>query len=346
MRTFLGLERSLLRRRPRRARSRIGKRIRIALAGLVGVYAFGTIGYMMMGFTALEALYQTVTTVATVGFREVHPLDSTGQMFTIVLIVVGTGIVLYNLGLLVELVTEGHLGKHLERRRMDNQIAEMRGHVIICGYGRVGRAAAERLMADGHEVVVMDRDPGRFAGLDIPHLVGNATSDQILKDAGVTNARALIATLDTDAETVYLVLSARALNPALAIVARARTKDSGEKLMLAGATRAVNPQLLGGRRLAQSALQPEVVEFIDSVMHDEEEDTRLEQVRMSPKSAYAGKPASALTSATGAAVLAIRPRGASEFASNPTPDTVLPADSLLIVFGRAEQTAQVRSAVG
>ena len=138
-----------------------------------------------------------------------------------------------------------------------------------------------------------------------------------------------------------------ALQPyARAIVARARTKDSGEKLMLAGATRAVNPQLLGGRRLAQSALQPEVVEFIDSVMHDEEEDTRLEQVRMSPKSAYAGKPASALTSATGAAVLAIRPRGASEFASNPTPDTVLPADSLLIVFGRAEQTAQVRSAVG
>ena len=345
MRTFLGLEQSLRRHRPR-ARSRIGNRIRIAVVGLVGVIAIGTGGYMLLGFSFLEALYQTVTTVATVGFREVHPLTTTGQVFTIGLIIIGTGIVLYNLGLLVELVTEGQLGAHLERRRMDNHIAQMRGHVIICGFGRVGRAAAERLLADGNQVVVIDRDPLRFAELEIPHLVGEATGDGILQDAGIEHARALIATLDTDAETVYLVLSARALNPELAIVARARTDDSREKLLLAGATRAINPQLLGGRRLAQSAMEPDVVEFIDVVMHDEDETTRLEQFRLSAKSAYAGQPASKLTNDTGALVLAIRPEGTGEFVSNPPLDTTLPAGALLIVFGRHAQTAKVRDLMG
>ena len=169
MRTFLGLE------PPRGGRRRSVdptissvRRIEIALVGLLAVIVVGTVGYLVLGFTLLEAVYQTVTTVSTVGFREVRPLGPVGQVFTIGLIIVGAGTVLYNLGVLVEAFTEGHLRQHLERRRMDKDIDRMTGHVIICGHGRVGRAAAERLLVTGADVVVVDRDEGRLAGLTDP----------------------------------------------------------------------------------------------------------------------------------------------------------------------------------
>ena len=142
------------------------RRTRLALAALVGVTVFGTVGYLLLGFTLLEALYQTVTTVATVGFREVRPLGTAGQLFTIVLILLGVGTALYTFGVLMEAVIEGHLTHHIERRRMDTRIAALRGHVVICGYGRVGASAAEFLHAGGHQIVVVDADPDRLAGLD------------------------------------------------------------------------------------------------------------------------------------------------------------------------------------
>src|SRR6476619_1519896 len=139
------------------------RRIKTALIALAVVTVFGTVGYLLLGFTLLEAVYQTVTTVATVGFREVRPLTTAGMIFTIVLIVVGVGTVLYNLGVILETVTEGQLRQHLERRRMDRRIAALRAHVIICGYGRVGRAATDFLVSGGNEVVVVDTDPARLA---------------------------------------------------------------------------------------------------------------------------------------------------------------------------------------
>ena len=221
MRTFVGLEDSAKRRTLHRDDPSAAslRRIKVAMAGLVVVIGFGTAGYLFLPveagrhqFGPLDALYQTVTTVATVGFREVHPLNHQGQIFTMLLIILGAGTVLYNLGLLVEAVTEGKLRQHLERRRMDKTIGDMRDHVIICGFGRVGKAAAEHLVATGNQVVVIDRDPIRLAEHDeIPHLIGEATGDDILRAAGIERARALVASLDTDAETVYLVLSARAL---------------------------------------------------------------------------------------------------------------------------------------
>ena len=229
MRTFVGLEDSAKRRTLHRDDPSAAslRRIKVAMAGLVVVIGFGTAGYLFLPveagrhqFGPLDALYQTVTTVATVGFREVHPLNHQGQIFTMLLIILGAGTVLYNLGLLVEAVTEGKLRQHLERRRMDKTIGDMRDHVIICGFGRVGKAAAEHLVATGNQVVVIDRDPIRLAEHDeIPHLIGEATGDDILRAAGIERARALVASLDTDAETVYLVLSARALASDLVIVA-------------------------------------------------------------------------------------------------------------------------------
>lgn len=341
MRTFLGLDRGQARRgRPTDPSTDALRRIEIALLGLVVVMVLGTVGYLVLGFTPLEALYQTVTTVATVGFREVHPLNAAGQVFTIGLIILGAGTVLYSLGVLVEAFTEGHLRQHLERRRMDKDIDQMSGHVIICGHGRVGRAAAERLLATGSGVVVVDRDESRLAGVTTPHLVGDVTGDEVLLRAGILRARALIATLETDADTVYLTLSARALAPDLVIVARARTADSKEKMLLAGATRAVNPQMMGGRRMATFALQPHVTEFIDLAMHDEQLDFAIEQATVVAGSPYAGRTLAELDpeGRSGVTVLALREPRERAFTPAPGPDLQLLPGAVLIVFGTRSQT--------
>ena len=311
-------------------------RIRMALLALAAVTIFGTVGYLVLGFTFLEALYQTVTTVGTVGFREVRPLNAAGQIFTIVLIVVGVGIVLYNLSVILEAVTEGHLRENLQRRHMDKDISAMSGHVLICGYGRVGKAAADFLTSIGHEVVVVDSDPERLAGLNgIAHVCGDVSDDSVLRAAGIERARALIAALDTDADTVYVTLSARAIRPDLVIIARARTTDSKTKLELAGANRAINPQRIGGRRMAVFALQPEVAEFLDVVMHDEDLDFRIEEIHVDGGSGLVGRSLGELDlqRRTGALTLAIRCGRSEQFEPHPPDSLVVPAGAVLIALG-------------
>ncbi len=314
------------------------RRITGALIALAVVTFVGTVGYLLLGFTLLEALYQTVTTVATVGFREVRPLTPAGQVFTMALILLGVGTVLYSLSVILEAVTEGRLREHLERRHMDKVIAAMTGHVIICGYGRVGRAAAEYLAANGHEVVVVDNEAERLEqlgpGLSY-HLCGDVTDDSVLRDAGIERARALIAALDTDTDTVYVTLSARAIRPDLVIIARARTTEAKAKMLLAGASRAVNPQRIGGRRMAGFALQPDVAEFLDVVMHDEDLDFRIQQIQVADGSTMVGRSLGELDvqERTGALLLAIR-RGVGEpFEPHPRADVVVPTGAVLIALG-------------
>ncbi len=321
------------------------KRVATAVGAVVGVTIVGTVGYLLLGFGPLDAVYQTVTTVSTVGFREIRPLGTVGVIFTIVLIILGVGTVLYNLGVLVEAFTEGHLLDFLERRRMDKRIAGISGHVIICGYGRVGRSAATHLAAMGHEIVVVDNDAARTDGLEVPHVVGNALTDEILLEAGIERARALICALETDVDTVYLTLSARALCPDLVIIARARTVDTKDKLVLAGATRAVNPQLIGGRRMAMFALHGDVAEFLDGVMHDEELDYRVEQVRIHDGSPYIGRTVGDIDieGSAGAVLLATRKPNKGAFVPHPDPSEPIELGTTLIVLGRAEQISQVRT---
>lgn len=314
-------------------------RIRVALLALAAVTVFGTVGYLLLGFGLLEASYQTVTTVATVGYREVRPLSPVGQIFTMVLIVVGVGTVLYNLGVVMEAVIEGHLRQHLEERRMSKDIAAMRGHVIVCGYGRVGRSASDFLLATGEQVVVVDSEAARFAGLDptVPRVVGDVTRDEILMAAGLGAARAVVVCLESDADTVYCTLSARALRPDVTIVARARTTGSKTKLVLAGADRAVNPQRIGGRRLAAFALQPDVAEFLDVVMHEDSLDWRIQQVPVTPGSALDGATVGTCRERTGVLPLAVRRSHESPLEANPAPDVVLPARAVLVVLGTQEE---------
>ena len=298
----------------------------------------GTVGYVILGFGFVDALYQTVTTITTVGFREVRPLSTVGEFFTIALILVGVGTALYTFGVLLEALIEGHLRQQLGRWRMERRIGRMTGHFIICGWGRVGQASVLYLNALGKQVVVVDRDPDRLQGLNHPTVLGDVTDDSILQAAGIEHAHALIAALNTDADNVYVTLSSRALRPDLVIIARARTEDSRSKLLRAGANRAVNPQLIGGRRMAAFALQPHVAEFLDVVMHDETLDYRIEEMKITSASPLVGRRLAdtALGLTTGALVLAIR-TASGQFIANPAPDTRLDPDTILIALGTSAQ---------
>ena len=302
----------------------------------------GTLGYLSLGFPLLDAVYQTVTTVTTVGFREVHPIDAGGKVFTIVLILFGVGTFLYTFTVILEALVEGQIREAMGRRRMDRKIASVRDHVVICGWGRVGHALARYMASARQEVVIVEIDPAALADAPYPTIVGDATDDEILKQAGLERAKALVAALYTDAANLYVTLSGRTLRPDLFVVARARTLDSEEKLKRAGANRVVNPQAIGGQRMAAFVLHPHVAEFLDVVMHDGSLEFRLEQVEVPPGSPLAGGTLrdSHIRDRTGALVLAVRAIDGT-FVTNPDPETVLGEGEMLIAIGTEGQLSQL-----
>jgi voltage-gated potassium channel len=310
------------------------RRVRLGLAVLVAVMAAGTGGYVALGFTLLDALYQTVTTVTTVGFREVQPLTSAGKAFTIILILVGVGTALYTLTVFIETLIEGQLRGVFGRQRMERRIHGMSGHVIICGWGRVGRVIAREMTAVGKEHVVVDVDPARIESASAPTVLGDATEDGVLERAGVRRASALVAALANDAGNLFVTLSARSFGPQLFIVSRVRIEENEEKLRRAGADRIINPQSIGGARAAAFLLQPHVTEFLDVVMRDRDIEFRLEEVAVPPDSSLAGHSIrdAHIRAHTGALVLALREPDGS-FVTNPAPDQLLARGQVLIAIG-------------
>jgi voltage-gated potassium channel len=323
------------------------RRVRWGLVAFSVVTALGTLGYVVLGFSVLDAAYQTVTTLSTVGFREVEPIDSAARkLFTMVLILVGVGTVLTTFTVVVEALIEGSLRDVYGRRRMDRKIAGMSGHVIVCGWGRVGQAIAPYVAASGTPLVIVDADADRLEGIEHCCIVGDATDDAVLRAAGIERARALVAAIDTDAENLFVSLTGRSLRPDLFIVARARTASSEEKLRRAGANRVVNPQAIGGERMAAFLLQPHVAEFVDVVMHDGSLEFRLEEVPVPAGSPIAGRTIreAHIRDTTGALVLALRTADGS-FLTNPDPSTPIEAGQILIAVGTADQAAALRRAV-
>lgn len=323
------------------------RRVALGLVTIVVVHLVGAVGYLALGLSPLDALYQTVTTVTTVGFREVAEPTAPFRAFTIVLALGGIGTVLYTLSALFETVVEGRLTDHTRRRRMERHIAALHDHIIVCGCGRVGRTMVEHAEGAGAQVVVVERDPDLLAQLSVPSVEGDATDDGTLQDAGLDRARTLVVALDTDADNLYVTLSARALRPDLFIVARARNDSAEPKLIQAGANRVVNPQRIGGARMAALALSHNVADFLDVVMHDGSLEFRLDDVAVA-----AGSPLEATTlrdahlrGRTGALVLAIRD-GAGEFRTNPPPDTALGAGDVLIAVGTSDQLAALTALAG
>jgi voltage-gated potassium channel len=319
------------------------RRIRGALIALVAITVAGVLGYMVFeGWSFTDALYMTVITITTVGYREVRTLDTTGQLWTMALLVTGVGTLFYVAVSSVELVVEGTIRGYFGRRRMEAAINKLNGHYILCGYGRVGRQVASEFAHDGVPFVILEQDPATVEEcVEEGYLVflGEASDDDVLEEAGVRRARGLIAAVNSDADNVFVVLSARKLNPKLHIVARASSDESAAKLEIAGADRTISPYAVGGRRLAALATQTLVVDFLDIVTRGEEGiEFRLEEFMVPEKSPIANRSIGELRigERTGAIILATRNQE-GKFDTTPSATDRISAGDTLIILGTREQ---------
>jgi voltage-gated potassium channel len=235
-------------------------RFRLPAILLGFIILFGTAGYMLVeGWNAFDAFYMTIITISTVGFSEIHPLGTAGRVFTSVLIVSGVGTMLYGFGVFAETLSEGHFLEFRRVRRLQRQVRELRDHFIVCGYGRMGTQVVIEFTRARQRYVVVDSNPEAIERLrheDRLHIEGDAADEEILKEAGIEHAKALISVVDSDERSVYITLIARALNPKLWIVARAGQPASIRRLELAGANRAISPYLMAGHLMAEMALNP------------------------------------------------------------------------------------------
>jgi voltage-gated potassium channel len=319
--------------------------IRVWLAVILAAMAVGTAGYMVIeGWRFIDALYMTVITLTTVGFREVLPLNDAGQVWTMILAVAGVGLIFGSVGIVAEyLVVEATSGRR-EARQMADAVNKLSNHYILCGYGRVGLTVARELVHSGLKVVVIDILPDSLARArreGFLEVEGDATEEATLRAAGIERARGLITTIDSDAHNVYVILSARALNPNLFVVARANTADSEARLMQAGANRVVSPYTMAGHRLAELATRPRVVDFIDAALSHGELSFSMEEVEVIAGDPTLDRATVASLRDTGVFVLAIV-TGERSYEPNPPADRVLRAGETLVVSGSVPRLRELR----
>ena len=319
-------------------------RFRAGVALLVTVIIVGTIGYFILGLGPFDALYQTIITISTVGYSEDRAADTTRigyQVFTLLLILLGTSSALYTLGVLMDTLFEGHLDDRLRRRRMRDSINQMTGHTIICGFGQVGRAIVADLLEQDKEVVVIDHNA---LLVDEACLIVNAdaTDDETLKEAGVDRASTLVLAFNSDVSNLYVTLSARAMREDLFIVARTNSPNTVPKLVSAGADRVINPNEIGASRMAAVAQHPEVVTYFDELIPNiAANDVLVKEYRIAPESSLVKKQLghSAVGSSWPGVVLAMQRD--NEWTSAPSSDLELSAGDLLVILGTYEQLAVV-----
>ena len=326
-------------------------RLRRSLLMLAGVVTFGTVGYMLIeGWNAWDALYMTVISVTTAGYREVHPLSRRGELFTMVVLTVGVATVLYSFSFVMARLVEGDLESRWVRRRRERMLDELTNHFIICGFGRMGLIIAQEFVRQSVPFVIIERDPDRMQqAVEAGFLAveADASSEQVLKRVQIDRARGFIAAVSTDAENVYAVLTARLLRPDLYIIGRAETEDAKGKLVRAGADRVVSPYQIGGLQLAQTALRPAVVDFVQIATSSENLELNIEQVEIGEGSALAGQSivAANLRQRFGVVVVGIqRSDGRMEF--NPSPDAVMRVGDHLVVLGHLDKLRELDAAAG
>lgn len=308
--------------------------------------AFGTAGYMVLsGMPFMDALYQTVTTVTTVGFRELAPFGAGEKLFTIVLILTGVGTVLYTLTLVVQESLEGDVRTRFYRRRKELEIERLRDHYVLCGFGRVGQEIARELRERGQDFVVIEQtaEPAERARA-FGYLVidGDASEERVLVQAGIGSARCLLAASDSDAGNTYITLTARNINPGLFIVARAAYPHNEEKLRLAGADRVLSLYSLGGRRMVLLALQPLAADFMDTIASGRHGDLVLAEFEANRDNGLAGQSCGELLhGARSATLLGIRRRG-GELVVGPRAADILADGDIIIVLAEEREIASLR----
>ncbi|HEX9897419.1 MAG TPA: potassium channel protein [Dehalococcoidales bacterium] len=322
--------------------------IRIAIA-FVLVVSIGTIGYMAIEKWSLsDAIYMTFITISTVGFKEVHELSEAGRIFTYFVMFGGIGTMTYTLISIVQYFVEGQLGGIFGRRHMKDEITKLSGHVILCGYGKVGQEVARVFENEGTKFVVIESNEGiaQKATRD-GHLCiqGDATRDEVLKEAGIVRARALVAALSSDADNLYVTLSAKELQPDIFVVARMDNEASESKFKHAGANRTMSPYGIGGRRLAMLTLRPLVVDFVDTTMTNRGRELTLEDIELRQGSIIEGMTIKdGIQKSGGAQILAVRKKN-DHLVTNPPSDMKLEIGDELVVIGTREQLRVIEGEV-
>jgi voltage-gated potassium channel len=314
----------------------------VPVAVVAALLVLGTVGYQLVeGWGWFDALYMTAITITTVGFLEVHPMGAGGRVFTMVLALGGVFTAFYAAAEFIRAVVTGEIRTVLGRQRMESRLEKLSGHFVVCGLGRMGRLVAEEFSSAGLPFVVIDREPKVLEGFDIPHgipLVGDATADDVLRRAGVERARALVTAAASDADNLFITMSARLINERLFIVARAESEGADVKLRRAGASRVVSPYSIGGHRVAQAVLRPNAMDFIELATRAGHLELQIEEIEVRAGSALVGGAlkASPIRSELGIIIVAIKKPG-GKLAFNPSPDTELEAGDLLITLGHRQQ---------
>ncbi len=328
---------------------RRARQLQLAAGLLLVVLTAGTLGYMTIeGWSAWDAFYMTIISVSTVGYREVHDLDFAGQVFTSALLIVGVGTAFYAFTLIIAGVIESRLHPRIQEKRRARMIDQLTDHFILCGAGRIGLIIADEFRRQRVPFVVIDRDPAAVqAVLERGDLAveADASREDILRRLRIGTARGFIAALGSDAENVYAILTARGLRPDLFVIARADSEDAERKLLRAGANRVVSPYQIGATQMAQTALRPAVVDFVELATSSENLELAMEQVSIGATSELSGRTIveANLRQRFGVIVVGIqREGGRMEF--NPAPDAVMRADDQLVVLGRPEQLKDLEAA--
>lgn len=319
-----------------REQSVLPRRLLIAAALVLSVIALGTAGYVVVeGWSGFDALYMTITTITTVGGGEPRPMDAAGKWWTIIVVVFGFGTLTYTVLALMGYVIEGHLGVAVEGRRMRRRVARMENHFILCGFGRVGREIARDFTAERIAFVVVDINQDsldRAAAEEFPVVHGDAADVATLRAARIDRARGLVTAVDSDADNIYVTLSARVLRPDIFIVARANREDAEPKLRLAGANRVISPYTIGGRRMASLAMRPAAVDFVDTVLSANNGELLLEDFTIPPGSSWAGRALTDL-SPDGDEVIVLAIKRAGTMLFRPAPQTTLAIADELVAAG-------------
>ncbi|UCG38724.1 MAG: potassium channel protein [bacterium] len=329
------LEQDLLGRRLRHTSPRV--QLRLALMVLLLVVGLGTVGYMLVeGWGLLDAFYMTVLTLSTVGYGEVHPLSTAGKFLSIIVIVTGVGSAGFAVGTAGKLMLEDRIRAVLGRRSM-KAIEKLQNHYIICGFGRMGRIICEELTERKIPFVILENSDAVLDDLQrhgYLFMKANATNDEELIQAGIERAAGLVSVVTDDAQNVFIVLTARGLNPKLNIVARSAAEETIKKLVRAGANRVISPYFLGGHRIAQAIVSPTGLDFLENIIQSKTMDLRLEEMSIAPKSSLVGTTlaTSGLRKDFNIIILAIK-SATGTMSFNPPFDTEIKAADTLIILG-------------
>ncbi|MFN2128084.1 MAG: potassium channel family protein [Anaerolineales bacterium] len=314
---------------------------------LIAVMVIGSVGYRILGFTTSEAIYQTIITIATVGFEEVHPLDTRGMWFTSVLVVFSFGIFAYAVTTFTRFIVEGVFRNTFKDNKVKRKIDRISNHVVICGYGRNGKQAAWELLQHDVPLVVIEKNPDIVQSLrETPGMLyveGDAEDENILRQANIESARALITSLPVDADNLFVVLTAKELNPGLKIIARASLENSDVKLKRAGASNVIMPDRIGGQRMAKLVAQPDIVEFLEIILLQSAENVILEEISCEKMaSCYLDKSILELDirNTSGANIIGMK-RADKSYLINPLPETTLKSSDKLFALGTKSQIQQL-----